>query len=171
MEDAQPQIVKCPGPVPRVMVQEVVPEADRAIVYEDLQEETLQADAEPAEKEMINEAYTLLSIAKTGKAQRFIQDTDAPLHDESVIAVRDKSMDVGDDKVSDEDGCPSRNVTIKACGQIAAGLLDYQHVTLHVRGTPKTQDSINKVFEQKKKDIQTLLSFGFLWKIDFGVPQ
>ena len=65
------------------MVPEVVGEADWAIVYEDdLEEETLQADAEPVEKEMINEASSLLSIATTGKAQRFIQDTDAPLHDE-----------------------------------------------------------------------------------------
>ena len=31
----QPQIEECPGLVPRVMVQEVVPEADRAIAYED----------------------------------------------------------------------------------------------------------------------------------------
>ena len=50
------------------MVQEVVPEADRAIVYKDnLEEETLQADAEPVEKETINEAH---SVVTTGKAQR-----------------------------------------------------------------------------------------------------
>ena len=106
--------------------------------------ETLQADAEPVEKEMINGANILLSSATTGKAQKFIQDTDAPLHDESVIAVRDKSMDVGDEKVSDEDACLSRSMTITAYDQIAAGLLDYQHVTLHVRLTPKTKDSINE---------------------------
>ena len=29
----------------------------------------------------------------------FIQDTDAPLHDESVIAVRDKFLDVSDEMV------------------------------------------------------------------------
>ena len=63
-----PQIVKCPVPVPRVMVQEVVPEADRTIAYED---ETLQADAEPVTKEMINETYTLQSVVTTGEAQRF----------------------------------------------------------------------------------------------------
>ena len=81
----------------------------------------------------------------TGKAQRFIQDTDAPLHDESVIAVRGESMDVGDGKVSDEDGCLSRGVTIKAYDQIAAALLGCQHMTLHVRSTPKTKDSVNEV--------------------------
>ena len=66
--DAQPQIVKCPVPVLQEMVQEVVPEADRATVYEDdLEEGTLQAGAELVEKEMINEAYTLLSIAMTAR--------------------------------------------------------------------------------------------------------
>ena len=50
VEDAQSQIVNCPVPVPRVMVQEAVPQTDRAIVYKDnLEEETLQADAEPVE--------------------------------------------------------------------------------------------------------------------------
>ena len=84
-------------------------------MYEDdHEEETLQADAKPVEKEMINEAYTLPSVVTTGKAQRFIQDTDAPLHDESVIAVRDKFLDVSGEKVSDEDGCVSHSMTIKA---------------------------------------------------------
>ena len=32
------------------------------IVYEDLEEETLQVDAELVEKEMINEAHTLLAL-------------------------------------------------------------------------------------------------------------
>ena len=62
-----------------------------------------------------------------------------------MIAVRDKSIDVGDEKVSDEDGCLSRNRTIKAYDQIAAGLLDDQHVTLHVRLTPQTKDFMNEV--------------------------
>ena len=40
-------------------------------MYEDdLEEETLQAGAEPVEKEMINEACTLLSVETTGKALR-----------------------------------------------------------------------------------------------------
>ena len=51
---------------------------------------------------------------------------------------------MGDEKVSDEDGCLSRNITIKAYDRSAAGLVDYQHVTLHVRLTPKTKDSINE---------------------------
>ena len=37
-----------------------------------------------------------------------------PLHDESVIAVHDKFLDASDEKVSGEDGCPSRSMTIKA---------------------------------------------------------
>ena len=41
---------------------------------------------------VINETCTLPSVVTTGKAQRFIQDTDAPLHDESVIAVRGESI-------------------------------------------------------------------------------
>ena len=92
-------------------------------MYEDdLEEETLQADAGPVEKQVINEACTLLSIATTD-AQSLIENP--PLHDESVIAVRDKTMDVGDEMVSDEDGCLSRNMMIKAYDQIAAGLLDF----------------------------------------------
>ena len=54
---------------------------------DDHEEKTLQGDAGPLEKEMINETGTLPSVATTGKAQRFIQDTDTPLHDESVVAV------------------------------------------------------------------------------------
>ena len=40
--------------------------------------------------------------------------TDAPSHDERVIAARDEFMDVNDEEVSDEDGCLSRSMTIKA---------------------------------------------------------
>ena len=40
-------------------------------MYEDdFEEETMQADAEPVEKEMINDDCTLLSVVTTGKAQR-----------------------------------------------------------------------------------------------------
>ena len=40
--------------------------------------------------------------------------TDAPSHGGRVIAARDESMDVNDEEVSDEDGCLSRSMTIKA---------------------------------------------------------
>ena len=40
--------------------------------------------------------------------------TDAPSHDERVVAARDEFMDVNDEEVSDEDGCLSRSMTIKA---------------------------------------------------------
>ena len=39
--------------------------------------------------------------------------TDAPSHDERVIAARDEFMDVNNEEVSDEDGCLSRSMTIK----------------------------------------------------------
>ena len=44
--------------------------------------------------------------------------TDAPSHDERVIAVQDKFMSVNDEEVSDEDGCLSRSMTIKAYRRI-----------------------------------------------------
>ena len=69
---AQPQIADCP--VPREVGQEIVHEDDH-------EEETLQSDEEPAKKLEINGAKTLLRVVTTGKTQRFIQDTDAPLHE------------------------------------------------------------------------------------------
>ena len=58
---------------------------------------------EPVEKMMINVAYTLPNVVTTG-----------PLHDESAIAVCDKFLGVSGVKVSDEDSCLSRSMTIKA---------------------------------------------------------
>ena len=46
--------------------------------------------------------------------------THAPSHDERVIAVQDKFMSVYDEEVSDEDGCLSRSVTIKAYRRIVS---------------------------------------------------
>ena len=46
-------------------------EADSIVYEDDHEEETSQADAEPVEKEMINDACALLSVVTTGKAQRF----------------------------------------------------------------------------------------------------
>ena len=43
---------------------------------------------------------------------------DAPSHDERVIGVEDKFMNASDEEVSDEDGCLSRSMTIKACRRI-----------------------------------------------------
>ena len=130
------QIVKCPVPVLQVMVQEVVQEADRAAVYEDDHEEkTLQADAEPVEKE------------GTG----FIQDTDAPLYDESVIAVRDEFLDVSDEKVpaGQAQFDDTRSMTIKANNKIVRDTscaFDVKDQGLRQRSvllTPETKDSIN----------------------------
>ena len=62
----QPQIVERPVPVPQETVQEIMREADRAIVYEDdREEETLQSDAETTKKVTINEASALLSVETT----------------------------------------------------------------------------------------------------------
>ena len=44
--------------------------------------------------------------------------TDAPSHDERVIAVQDKFMNASDEEVSDEDVCLSRSMTIKAYRRI-----------------------------------------------------
>ena len=40
--------------------------------------------------------------------------TGATSHVKRVIAVRDKFLDVSDEKMSNEDGCLSRSMTIKA---------------------------------------------------------
>ena len=69
LTEIQPQIVECPVPVPQETVQEIVSDDD------DREEETSQSGAEPAEKEMINDADTLLSVETTGKkARRFHRD-------------------------------------------------------------------------------------------------
>ena len=50
----------------------------------------------------------------------FIKNTiiGGALHDKRVIAVRDRFSDVSDEKMSNEDGCPSRSMTIKAYNKI-----------------------------------------------------
>ena len=103
-------------------------------MYEDdLEEGTLQAYADPAEEEMI-------------KHRGLIQgtDTDTPLHDESVIAVRDNFLDASDEKVSDEDGCLYDDQSAEQ-DRDRGDLLDHPYVTLHVRLMGETKDSINKV--------------------------
>ena len=92
---------------------------------------------------MINEAKTLLNIATTGKAQRFIQDTDAPLHDESVIAVRDKFLGASDVRRGWLP-VPQRDDQRAQQDRDRGDLLDYRYVTLHARLKPETKDSINK---------------------------
>ena len=50
-----------------------------------------------------------------------------------------------------EDGCLSRSMTIKACNKLVKRVctdeayLGSEHVTVHVRLTPETKDSINEV--------------------------
>ena len=142
-EVPKPQTVECPVPVPQEMVQEIVSDDDH-------EEETLQSDAETAKKVMINEASTLPSVVTTGKAQRgFILEHD---HGRSV------ARRVSGEKVSDEDGCLSRNMTIKAHNEIEAELLDYQCVILHVRLTPETKDSTEKELLMKMPKSDTLIN-------------
>ena len=43
---------------------------------------------------------------------------EALLHDERVIAVRDEFLNASDEEVSDEDGCLSRSMTIKAISPV-----------------------------------------------------
>ena len=43
---------------------------------------------------------------------------DVPLHDERVLAMQDKFMDVSDEEVSNEKDCLSRSMTIKAINTI-----------------------------------------------------
>ena len=69
-----------PAPVHQEMVQEIVHEDDR-------EEETLQSDAETAKKVTRNEDYTLLTVVTIGTTQIQNTTTDAPLHDENVIAM------------------------------------------------------------------------------------
>ena len=77
--------------------------------------------------------------------------TGAALHDERVIAVRDKYLDVSDEKMSNEDGCLSRSTTIKAYNKIAMESpdevsRDSQYVTLHApcRQRPRTPSTRNR---------------------------
>ena len=62
--------------------------------------------------------------------------TGAALHDKRVIAVRDQFLDVSDEKMSNEEGCLSRSMTIKASNKIAKetpdeASRDRKHVKLH----------------------------------------
>ena len=117
---------------------------------------------------MINETYTLPILVTTGRARRSIQDTGAPMQDENAIAVRDKFQDVSEEELPNEDGCLSRSTTTKACDQIAADLLDYQHVILHVRLTRETLDSIDKEQLMKMPKRATLINMACLEEVHGG---
>ena len=63
--------------------------------------------------------------------------TGAALHDKRVVAERDKFLDVSDEKMSNDDGCLSRSMTIETYKKIVKETSDVashgnQHVTLHV---------------------------------------
>ena len=136
---AQPQIADCA--VHREVRQEIVHEDDHV-------KETLQSDEEPAKKLKVNEVQTLLRVVTTFKTQRFIQDTDAPLHDESLNAVRDKFLDASDDEVSDEDGLPVPQHDDQSVQQAREG-------SLHRRGLPRqpARDS-SRVFDAGNRGLR-----------------
>ena len=94
---------------------------------DDREEEISQSDAEPV-MTMNNPVRNVDDVAELVFAVVLITAknsfdgtsgtiTDAPSHDERVIAARDEFMDVND-KVSDEDGCLSHTMTIKAYRRI-----------------------------------------------------
>ena len=72
-------------------------------MYEDdLEEETLQADAEPLEKEMINRSPYLAERCDDWRGTEVSSRT-LTLR----CMTREKFLDVSDEKMSDEDGCLS----------------------------------------------------------------
>ena len=91
---------------------------------DDREEETSQSDAEPVMTVNIpvrnadDVAELVFAVVLISARNSFDGTsgiiTDAPSHDERVIAARDEFMDVNDEEVSDEDGCLSRSMTIKA---------------------------------------------------------
>ena len=120
-------------------MQEIVSEDDH-------EEKALQSDAEKEKKATVNDGYTLPSVVTTGKTQqKYTQNmtTDAPLHDECVTAVQDKLFDVSDERCRTKNGCLSRSMTLTACNKIVRAA-SAPTVTLHVRLTPETKDSIDK---------------------------
>ena len=112
---------KCTVPVPSAMMQEVVYEVDR-------EEEVSQSDAEPVMNRNIPAQNAddvaefvfamVLNSARNSFDGTSGMITDAPSHDERVIAARYEFMNACDEEVSDEDGCQSRSMTIKATNTI-----------------------------------------------------
>ena len=96
---------------------------------DDREEEISQSDAEPVMTMNIpvqnadDVAELVVAVVLISARNSFDGTsgiiTDAPSHDERVIA-RDEFMDVNDEEVSDEDGCLSRSMTIKAHRRIMA---------------------------------------------------
>ena len=85
----------------------------------------------------VAEKSTAFIIAR--RHRDFIKNTiaGAALHDKRVIAIRDQYPDVSDEKMSNEDGCLSRSMTIQAYDELVRETSDVasrvnQHVTLHV---------------------------------------
>ena len=109
-------------------MQEIVHEDDHEVV-------TLQSGEEPAKKTKTNEAHTLPNVVTTGKTMIQNATTDAPLHDERVIAVRDKFLDVSDDEVS---GLPVPQHDDQNVQQDHGKSLQ-PTVILHARSTPEDQ--------------------------------
>ena len=67
--------------------------------------------------------------------------TDAPSCDERLIAARDEFTDVNDEEVSDEDGCLSRSVTVKAHRRIMRERIMISRVASEVSFQPLCSDT------------------------------
>ena len=76
-------------------------------------------------------------------------NTDAPSHDERVIAARDEFMDVNDEEVSDEDGCLSRSMTIKAHRRIMRERITISRVAGEASFHPLYSDTCAPLREER----------------------
>ena len=143
-------------------MQEVVRKAERAIVYEvDREEGISQSDAEPVKKPYDQRekpvmtmntpvqnaddvAELVFAMVLNSARNSFDGDsgmnTDDPSQDERVTAARDKFMNASDEEVSDEDGCLSRSMTIKAHRRIMRERIMISRVASEVSFQPLYSD-------------------------------
>ena len=75
--------------------------------------------------------------------------TDALSHDERVIAPRDEFTDVNDEEVSDEDGCLSRSMTIKAHRRFMRERIMISRVASEVSFQPLYSDTGTPLREER----------------------
>ena len=117
---------------------------------DDREEEISQSDAEPvmtmnipvrnADVAEFVFAVVLISARNSFDGTSGII-TDAPSHDERVIAARDEFMDVNDEELSDEDGRLSRSMTIKAHRRIMRERIMISRVASEVSFQPLYSDT------------------------------
>ena len=117
---------------------------------DDREKEISQSDAEPVMTMNIrvrnaDDVELVLAVVLISAKNSFDSTsgiiTDAPSHDERVIAARDEFMDVNDEEVSDEDGCSSRSMTIKAHRRITRERIMISRVASEVSFQPSYSDT------------------------------